>query len=158
MRLPGHNGVFWVIPIILGAGIAEKGGSATFVSLIGGTLISFLGASDEGPFKIPEYVAMGIAIDMLALLFKAHMSNPLAGLIVGSLGNLAKLSVNYTVTLLLGVPANLIIAGLGFASVTHLVFGGLGGFFSALILGRLVRIKPLQGVAFRGNDVKSASQ
>ena len=149
IRLPGHNGVLWVIPIILGVGIVKKTGSATYVGALAGVMISFLGASNEGPFKIPEYLVMGLTIDILAAMFRGHMDNLLAGFIVGAIGNLAKLAINYIVTILSGIPANFILAGLGLAATSHLIFGGLGGFFSALILGRLIKSKLLHRIVAR---------
>jgi succinate-acetate transporter protein len=47
--------------------------------------------------------------------------------------------VNYSIQLLFGVQATFILLGIGIASVSHLVFGGLGGIIAALIIGRLAR-------------------
>ena len=141
IRLPGHNGIFWVVPIIIGIGVTKKIGSATYVGLIAGILLSFVGISDDGPFKFLEYLIMGITIDLLAVVFKGYVDKIAVGLVIGSIGNLAKLFINYYVTILTGVPAAFILVGVGFASVSHVIFGGLGGIISAIILKRLKNIE-----------------
>ena len=55
--------------------------------------------------------------------------------------------VNYAVHLFLGVQGTFILIGIGVSSVTHLVFGGLGGILAALIVGRLYRA----GVVHQGD-------
>jgi ABC-type thiamin/hydroxymethylpyrimidine transport system permease subunit len=135
MSLPGHTAVFWVLPIVVGVGLVRKFGSATYVGVIAGLLIGFIGMADTGPFKFLEYFVMGLTIDILAVVFRGHLDNVIVGFIIGSAGSLSKLFVNYNVSIMLGLSSsNLILVGIGLASISTCIFGGLGGVFSALVL------------------------
>jgi hypothetical protein len=139
--LSGHNGLFWVIPFIVGVGVTRKLGSSLYIGVLSGLLIGVIGMNDEGIFKVFEWVAMGIAIDLLAFVFKGHLGNVLVGFVIGAFGNLAKLPVNFAVASFLQINANVILLGLGLAAVSHLVFGGLGGVISAVILNRIQHLR-----------------
>lgn len=139
--LAGHNGLLWVIPFIIGVGITKKFGSSSYVGVLSGLLIGVIGMNDEGIFKFFEWAVMGFAIDVLAFVFKGHLGNVLAGFVIGAFGNLSKLAVNFSVATLLNINANVILLGLGLASVSHLVFGGLGGVISAIILNRIQHLR-----------------
>jgi hypothetical protein len=139
--LSGHNGLFWVIAFIVGVGITRKIGSSTYVGVLSGLLIGAIGMNDEGILKVLEWVAMGIAIDGLAFAFKDHLDNVAVGFVIGAFGNLVKGSVNYSVTVALGFNANILLLGFGPAMLSHLVFGGLGGVVSAIILNRIRHLR-----------------
>ena len=47
--------------------------------------------------------------------------------------------VNYALQSFLGIPAVFIIIGIGAASISHFIFGGIGGIIAALVLGRLLK-------------------
>jgi glycopeptide antibiotics resistance protein len=61
------------------------------------------------------------------------------GFIAGAGGSLVKMMVNYSVQLFLGIPGAFILLGIGIASVSHIIFGGLGGIIAALVIARLLR-------------------
>jgi hypothetical protein len=78
-------------------------------------------------------------VDVTGLLFFNRFDHPAVGFIAGAAGNLGKMVVNYAVQTLLGIPATFIIIGIGLASITHFIFGGIGGILAALILSRLLK-------------------
>lgn len=139
MHLPGKSGLFWVIPIIIGVAVVSKPGSGTYVGFISGILAAFLGMGDSGVFDFFKYLTMGISIDVMGLFFRGRLDNPLVGILIGVVGNLSKMIVNYYIDVSLGVPSTFILVGIGTASVTHFIFGGIGGLVAALLLGRLYR-------------------
>jgi hypothetical protein len=139
LHLPGNTGIFWVVPVILGAGIVGKTGSATYIGLVSGILASLFGLDALHVLDIFKFLAMGILVDFTGLLFLNRFDHPAVGFIAGAAGNLAKMVVNYAVQTLLGIPATFIIIGMGIASVTHFIFGGIGGIIAALILARLLK-------------------
>jgi hypothetical protein len=141
IQLPGHTAIFWVIPFIIGIGLTKKFGAGTYIGVLSGLLIGFVGGADTGPFKVFEYTAMGFTMDVLAIQFKGHLFNPLVGLLLGAFGSFDKMLVNYTITSALSVNANILLAGIGVAGASHLVFGGAGGFISALVLGRVQHVQ-----------------
>lgn len=96
IKLPGHTAIFWVIPFIIGIGLTRKFGSGTYIGVLSGLLIGFVGMADTGPFKVFEYTAMGLTMDILALAFKGHLTNPLVGFILGAFGSFDKMLVNYS--------------------------------------------------------------
>jgi hypothetical protein len=141
IHLPGHTAIFWVIPFIIGIGLTRKFGAGTYVGLLSGLLIGFVGGADTGPFKVFEYLAMGFTMDLLALAFKGHLTNPLVGLILGAFGSFDKMLVNYSITSALSVNANILLVGIGVAGASHLIFGGAGGVISGIILNRIKHVQ-----------------
>jgi hypothetical protein len=139
VQIPGHTAILWVIPMMLGIGIVRKFGAGTYIGLISGILVSFFGMDAFRLFDIFEYLAMGITMDILAVVFAYHFENPAVGFIVGAGGSLVKMMVNYSVQLFLGIPGAFILLGIGIASVSHIIFGGLGGIIAALVIARLLR-------------------
>jgi len=137
IQLPGHTAIFWVIPFIIGIGLIRKFGAGIYIGVLSGLLIGFVGMADVGPLKVFEYVAMGFTMDLLALVFKGHLTNPLVGLILGAFGSFAKLVVNYSITGALVTNANVILVGIGIAGSVHLIFGGAGGAISSFVLNRI---------------------
>jgi hypothetical protein len=141
IQLPGHTAIFWVIPFIIGIGLIRKFGAGTYIGVLAGLLIGFVGMADTGPLKVFEYTAMGLTMDCLGLVFKGHLTNPLVGVILGAFGSFVKLSVNYTITGALIANANVILVGVGVAGTVHLIFGGAGGAISSIVLNRIQHIQ-----------------
>ncbi|AGB01788.1 ECF transporter S component [Methanoregula formicica] len=139
LKIPGHTGIYWVVPVIIGVGIVKKPGAGTFIGLISGILATLFGLNTLHIFNIFIYVALGGTIDLLGFLFFYRLDHPAAGFIAGACGNLAKMAVNYALQTFLGIPAAFIVIGIGTASITHFIFGGLGGIVAALVLARLIR-------------------
>jgi hypothetical protein len=139
LKIPGHTGIYWVVPVIIGVGIVKKPGAGTFIGLISGILATLFGLNTLHIFNLFIYVALGGVIDILGLLFFYRLDNPAAGFIAGACGNLAKMAVNYALQTFLGIPTAFIVIGIGAASITHFIFGGLGGIVAALVLARLIR-------------------
>ena len=137
IQLPGHTAIFWVIPFIIGIGLTRKFGAGTYIGVLSGLLIGFVGMADTGPLKVFEYVAMGFTMDILAVVFRGHLTNPLVGVILGAFGSFVKLVVNYTITGALITNANVILVGIGVAGSVHLIFGGAGGAISSVVLNRI---------------------
>lgn len=141
IKLPGHTVIFWVIPFIIGIGLTRKFGSGTYIGVLSGLLIGFVGMADTGPFKVFEYTAMGLTMDILALAFKGHLTNPLVGFILGAFGSFDKMLVNYSITRALSVNANILLVGIGVTGASHLIFGGAGGIVSGIILNRIRHVQ-----------------
>jgi hypothetical protein len=139
--MPGHTAIFWVIPIIIGIGLTRKFGAGTYIGVLSGLLIGFVGTSDTGPFKVFEYTAMGLTMDVLALGFKNHITHPLVGLILGAFGSFDKMLINYFITSQIADNANILLVGVGGAGAIHLIFGGAGGIIAAVILNRIRHVQ-----------------
>ncbi len=141
IQLPGHTAIFWVIPFIIAIGVTRRFGAGTYVGVLAGLMIGFLGMADTGPLKVFEYVAMGATMDILAVVFRGHLSNILVGMFLGAFGSFVKLLVNYSITGAIVTNANVILVGIGVAGASHLIFGGAGGVISSIVLSRIQHIK-----------------
>jgi len=139
LKIPGHSGIYWVVPVIIGVGIVRKPGAGTYIGFIAGILATLFGLNTLHIFNLAIYLAMGAMIDLVRLLFFYRLDHPAAGFIAGATGNLAKMVVNYLLQTFLGIPAAFIVIGIGTASITHFIFGGLGGVIAALVLARLLK-------------------
>ena len=152
LHLPGHSGIFWVIPAVVAVAIVRKPGAGTYVGFISGILTGFFGMDPLGLFEILNYFALGITVDIVSILFGYRLSNPVAGFIVGAAANVVKMIVNFGMQIFLGVSANFILIGIGIASLSHLIFGGLGGLIAAVIIARLARAGVIEGNAGPADD------
>jgi hypothetical protein len=137
MSLPGHNAILWVIPFIVGIGLTKKFGAGTYIGVLSGLLIGSIGMADTGMLKVFEYIAMGATMDVLGLVFKGHLGNVFVGVLLGAFGSFDKLLVNWSITSALSMNANVLLAGIGVAGASHLIFGGAGGLISAIIVNRV---------------------
>jgi hypothetical protein len=126
-----------VIPFIVGIGLTKKFGAGSYIGVLSGMLIGSIGMADTGMLKMFEYIAMGATMDVLALVFKGHLGNVFVGIILGSFGSFDKLLVNWTITSALSMNANVLLAGIGIAGASHLIFGAAGGLISAIIVNRV---------------------
>ncbi|MCK9580315.1 MAG: ECF transporter S component [Methanoregula sp.] len=139
LKIPGHTGIYWVVPVIIGVGIVKKPGAGTYIGFISGILATLFGLNTLHIFNLLIYLSMGITIDILGFVFFYRLDHPAAGFITGAAGNLVKMIVNYTLQTFLGIPAGFILIGIGTASITHVIFGGIGGILAALVLSRLLK-------------------
>lgn len=139
IHVPGHSGIFWIIPLILGVAIVKKPGAGIYMGLISGILTSFFGMGALHVFDIFEYVAIGFATDICGLIFSYRFENPFVSVLTGICANLLRMAVNYSVQLLLGVQGFFIILGIGLSSVSNIIFGGLGGFIAAYLIRKLIK-------------------
>lgn len=139
LSIPGHTGIYWVVPVIIGVGIVKKPGAGTFIGIISGILATLFGIDTLHIFNIFIYTALGGTVDLAGLFLLYRLDNPLAGFIAGAAGNLAKMVVNYLLQTFLGIPAVFIIIGIGTTSVFHFIFGGIGGIIAAVVLARLYK-------------------
>jgi len=137
IQLPAHTAIVWVIPYIIGIGVTRKFGSGTYVGVLAGLLMGTIGMADKGILEVFEWTAMGITMDFLALMFKGHLGNPLVGVILGAFGSFNKTLVNYYITAQIAHSTPLLVAGIGVAGTSSLVFGGAGGAISAIIVNRV---------------------
>ncbi|UUX91582.1 ECF transporter S component [Methanoplanus endosymbiosus] len=139
IHLPGHSGAFWVIPLIIGVSFVKKPGSGLYIGLVSGLLASFFGIGALHVFDLVKYLSIGAATDLFAVLFAYRFDNVAVAVITGIFANVIKMLVNYSIQLVLGVQPFFIILGIGVSSVTHIVFGAIGGLISAFIIQRLIR-------------------
>jgi hypothetical protein len=139
LRIPGSSGTWWVIPVMVGASLVGRPGAGAYIGLVSGMLASFFGTDPLHLFDLFKHVALGATVDLLTLLFAGRLDMVSVGFVVGAGSNLAKMSVNYAVNLIFGVQAHFILLGIGIASVTHLLFGGIGGVLAVLLIRRLRR-------------------
>jgi ABC-type thiamin/hydroxymethylpyrimidine transport system permease subunit len=137
LHIPGSSGIWWVIPVIVGVSIVKRPGAGLYIGLISGLLATFFGSDPLHVFDLFKSLALGGAVDLTTFLLIGRLDLIGVGFVVGAGANLAKMAVNYGVHLLFGIQAQFILLGIGISSVTHLVFGGLGGVLAVLLVRRL---------------------
>lgn len=105
--------------------------------VLSGLLLAVFGMADKGILEVFEWTAMGITMDLLALVFRGHLGNVLVGCVLGAFGSFDKTMVNYYITSMIGQNSHILIAGIGIAGTSSLIFGGAGGIISAIIVNRI---------------------
>jgi uncharacterized membrane protein len=139
VHIPGHSGLYWVIPMIVGIAIVRKPGAGLYIGLISGLLASFFGLGAIHVFDVFKHLALGITADICAMAFAYHFESIAVGVITGAVANTVKMVVHYSVQMLLGVPQYFLLFGIGLNAVSYIIFGALGGLISVLIVRRLTR-------------------
>ncbi|MDK2974305.1 MAG: hypothetical protein PWP08_676 [Methanofollis sp.] len=139
LSIPGHTGIFLVIPVIIGVAIIRKPGSGTYIGLVAGVLLSFFGVSGMHVFDVFQYTALGMSVDFSGYFFHYRMESVPVSILAGIAGNVAKMLVNFAVDLAIGVPFVVVAIGAGISAVSHVIFGALGGLVSAYLVARLIK-------------------
>ncbi|MDZ4169655.1 MAG: cobalt ABC transporter permease [Coriobacteriia bacterium] len=139
IHVPGHSGVFWMALLLIGVGVVGRPGTGTLIGLISGLLAVIILPGREGIFVGVKYFVPGLIVDVLTPLLGGRLDRYPAAVIVAAAAHMGKLTASYLLGLALGVPGGYLAIGLGFAAVTHLGFGALGGVAAAFVLQRLSR-------------------
>jgi ABC-type thiamin/hydroxymethylpyrimidine transport system permease subunit len=137
MHLPGHTSIYWMGILVLGKGLIPKFGSGALMGLVSGIVAVILGSGKEGVFVFFKYFVPGLLLDFLAIMFFYKLESPWVGAICGALISLSKMVVNLILGLALDLPMVFLTIGLGFSSVSHVIFGAAGGAIAAVLIKRL---------------------
>jgi hypothetical protein len=147
LHVPGHSGMLWVALFIVARGLVNKPGAGVVLGVVTGTLATFMGFGDHGPFEWTKWVAAGITLDALTAMLPGDLRSPLKAAIVGAGVHLAKLATMVLVSLALHLPLGFIALGLGWSATTHVIFGVAGGLLGALALRELRKVPALDAQA-----------
>ena len=139
LHIPGHTGIFLVIPVIVGVAIIRKFGSGTYIGIVSGILISFFGIGGMHVFDIFQYTAFGASIGLVGYLLQYRFDSTPVSILAGITGSISGMLVNFAVHLAIGVPFVVVVVSAGISSVSHLIFGALGGLISGYLVIRLIK-------------------
>lgn len=137
LQLPGHTSVHWMGILVLGKGLIPKFGAGIIMGIVSGILAVLLGLGKEGVFVFFKYFVPGLLLDLLAIFFFYRLENVFVGAICGALTSLSKLAASLALGILLDLPQGFLALGLGYTSMTHMVFGAVGGILAAVLIKRL---------------------
>lgn len=137
LKMPGHTSIWWMGILLLGKGIVPKFGSGIIMGIVSGILAVVLGLGKEGVFVFLKYFAPGLLIDFLALFFLNKLDSLVVGGICGALMSLSKMIADIVVGTIINIPLLFLVAGLGFVSLSHLIYGAIGGVLAAILIKRL---------------------
>lgn len=136
IHLPGHASI-WLGIMVLGKGLIPRFGAGIIMGLVAGMLAVLLGQGREGVFILGKFLLPGLLLDFLVLLLNSRLESPVTGAIYGALAGLVKMAVSFTVGMLLKLPMGFLALGLGFAFLSHAVFGAAGGAVASLLIRRM---------------------
>ncbi|MEW9700385.1 hypothetical protein [Paenibacillus sp. SI8] len=136
-HLPGHTSIWWMGILILGRGLIPKFGGGIIMGAISGVLAVFLGLGKEGIFIFFKYFIPGLLLDLLAPIFFNRLHHPAVGFICGALISLSKLAAALALGAMFDFQVGFVTLGLGYSSVAHMIFGGIGGVIASLLMKRL---------------------
>jgi hypothetical protein len=147
MKVPGHTGIVWMALFVVGWGMVRKPWAGIAIGMISGVLAVALAPGQEGLLIWIKYAAPGVVFDVAGLAFGATLTRAVPAVLIGAIANVAKLLANLALAVLLGLPAGFLAVGLGLATVTHVVFGALGGWVGSVVFARLAHIRAAGGGA-----------
>ena len=139
VKMPGHSGLVWMALLVVARMVIDRPGAAAAAGLLSGAIAVFLGIGDKGALDtLLSYAAAGLGVDA-ALTIAGAAPRPWAYALAGLAGNLAKLGVKIGLEVLVGIPTGFVIIGRLYPTITHIVFGLLGGLLGYLVVNALRR-------------------
>ena len=119
--------------------VIDRPGAAVAAGVLSGAIAVFLGIGDKGALDtLLSYAAAGLGVDA-ALTIAGTAPRPWAYALAGLAGNLAKLGVKIGLEVLVGIPTGFVLIGRLYPTLTHIVFGLLGGLLGYLVVNALRR-------------------
>ncbi|MDA3886235.1 MAG: ECF transporter S component [Candidatus Delongbacteria bacterium] len=138
--IPGGSlaGGFYMLWIVLGAGLVKKKGSGTVIALTQAALAIVLGIyGTHGITSLLTYTLPGIAIDVVFLFSRNYKYNIMHYFIAGAISNISgAFAVNLVIFQLPFIPLMLSLS-------VALFSGGLGGILAYNINSKLSKLKVL---------------
>lgn len=122
-------GGFYMMWIVVGAGLVGKRGAATLIALVQAIIVIAIGViGTHGIMSLFTYVAPGIAVELLLLATRQRSNNIFICFFAGMVANIAgTILTNFVFFKLPLIPLILTIAG-------GALSGGLGGLLAYLII------------------------
>lgn len=139
LHVPGHSGAIWIALYVIGKGLVRRPYAGTLMGLTTGLLATIFVGGHEGLLLWLKYLAPGAVLDLVAPVIRYRFDDPVLAGLAGALAHCAKLVTSLVVTLVMGLPAGFITAGIGVSAISHTVFGALGGWLGSIVLRRLRR-------------------
>ncbi|HHW18154.1 MAG TPA: hypothetical protein GXX30_04545 [Firmicutes bacterium] len=101
------------------------------------------GAAGDVEFRTPGEASIPdlLRVKVPGVIPGARAALVLTAGVFSGMAHLTKLGGSYLAGVLLGVPRNFLLLGLGYSAITHFTFGVIGGVIGALVYGRLTRTK-----------------
>ncbi|MBN1299092.1 MAG: ECF transporter S component, partial [Actinobacteria bacterium] len=139
-------GGFYMMWIVIGAGLVAKRGAATLIALVQAILVIAIGTvGTHGILSIVTYLLPGIAVELVLLLSKQKVDSIFSCFFAGMAANIAGTVLsNFVFFKLPAIPLILTIAG---ASLS----GGLGGLLAFVIVKNFKKLN-LAGFGNAGRD------
>jgi len=152
LGIPGHSSVLWMAFLVMAKALVPRPISGTVTGVVSGLLALAIWPGTLGLLAWVKYLVPGMVLDVVTPLVGGRLDKTAPAVVVATLASLGKLSAGATVAIMLGLPAGVIAFGLGASSITHAVFGAMGGLLAALVLKRLIRadIPELRGRIAKG--------
>lgn len=139
IRMPGHSGIVWMALLVTARAIVPKVGAAATAGLLSGVIASLAGIGDKGALDtVLSYTAAGVGVDAVAAAADPSRQ-AVACVIAGVVGNLSKLGVKVLLELWIGIPTGFVLVGRAFPTLTHALFGLVGGYLGFLVISALRR-------------------
>jgi hypothetical protein len=129
VQLPGHNGVLWMGGLLLGR-MTSRNGLGASAAGVGG----MIAASSSDPLAGFEIAVAGLLMDVL-VAFRAVpwvVWAPLVALVA----NLSVLGLKFATG---SIPSAVATRGVGFAVVTYVLYGAIGGAVALVVASVLDR-------------------
>ncbi len=137
LKVPGHSFTLTAFLALLAIGRIRRPGAGLLFGVLTGLLALLLGLGKGGLFEPLRWILPFAAVDGLLLLGLSPVAGLGRALIVGALAGVLRAGTGAAVDILVGLPADWILANLAIKASTHAVFGALGAALALPILKRL---------------------
>ena len=137
LNISGHSMVPTVFFLMLARGSVNYRFGAIFAALLAGSAALFMGFAKAGPLILFKYLAVGIVIDVMALLLPGRFRNIFWSALTGALAGSTKFFTVYGVGYLAGMDSDVNLTKALFEAGAAALFGLLAGALLPVVLKRL---------------------
>jgi len=130
LKLPGHNGVFYMALLLSGRLLSNKKFASSYSS-IGAAFMLLLPLGFKDPFMPVIYFFPGFVVDFMYNQFKTFRTHPL---LLATICGLAYFTIPLTrivIQTFTGFPYGSLTGGFIYPFITHFIFGFTGGLIPA---------------------------
>ncbi len=130
LKIPGHQGVFWIALVVLARVLSGERWAATVAAAgaAGATLVPMLGVHEV--LSGWHYLLTGAVLDVLWRA-SGRSARPLALALIGAVAFATNPVSKWLLVQALGLPYGSVASGVGWPVATHLAFGFAGAMIGA---------------------------
>jgi len=137
LNISGHSMVPTVFFLMLARGSVGYRFGAIFAGLLAGSAALFMGFAKAGPLILVKYLAVGIVIDMMAMLLPGRFRNVFLSGLAGALAGSTKFFFEYIKGYMVGMDHEVNLVKSLLEGGAAALFGLLAGMLLPVVLKRL---------------------
>jgi hypothetical protein len=137
LKIPGHAMLFTGFFLILARGCVPRHGAASLVGLVAGLASSLVGGGGKGLEGILRFLLPALVVDAAGAVAPRFPSRLIPGALVGAAAGATRFLTLAGADWLAGMDPSTLLAHAATISLSHALFGAVGGALAAGLVRRL---------------------